>query len=122
MLFPTSIVSIFISNAEGIDAVTAANNQEILARTPNALRWVFAVTPIIVVQLIGASYFQPIGKAIPALLLSLTKQGFFLIPLILILPPYLGVFGVWIAFPIADLLATLVTGYYLHKAVRRMLN
>ena len=122
MLFPTSIVSIFISNAEGIDAVTAANNQEILARTPNALRWVFAVTPIIVVQLIGASYFQAIGKAIPALLLSLTKQGFFLIPLILILPPYLGVFGVWIAFPIADLLATLVTGYYLHKAVRRMLN
>ena len=74
----------------------------------------------IVVQLIGASYFQAIGKAVPALLLSLTKQGFFLIPLILILPGYLGVFGVWIAFPIADILATLVTGYYLNAAVKRM--
>ncbi len=122
MLFPSEIVSIFISNSGNIDAQTAANNAEILARTPNALRWVFAVTPIIVVQLIGASYFQAIGKATPALLLSLTKQGFFLIPLILILPTYLGVFGVWIAFPIADTLSTLVTGFYLHKAVRRMLQ
>lgn len=122
MVFPIEIVSIFISNRGDVDSLTLANNAEILARTPNALRWVFAVTPIIVVQLIGASYFQAIGKAIPALLLSLTKQGFFLIPLILILPPYFGVFGVWIAFPIADTLATLVTGFYLHKAVRKMLN
>jgi len=69
--------------------------------------------------LIGASYFQAIGRAVPALLLSLTKQGFFLIPMLLILPPYLGVFGVWISFPIADVLSTVVTGYYLNKAVKK---
>lgn len=120
MLFPQQIVSVFISSSDNLDAKTVIDNAEILTRTPNALRWVFAATPIIVVQLIGASYFQAIGKAVPALLLSLTKQGFFLIPLILILPPYLGVFGVWIAFPIADVLATIVTGYYLNAAVKRM--
>ena len=120
MVFPAEIVTVFIGSSENLDAQTALNNAEILERTPNALRWVFAATPIIVVQLIGASYFQAIGKAVPALLLSLTKQGFFLIPLILILPTYLGVFGVWIAFPIADVLATVVTGYYLNAAVKRM--
>ena len=76
---------------------------------------------MIVVQLIGSAYFQSIGKAVPALLLSLTKQGFFLIPLILILPPFLGVWGVWIAFPIADILSTMVTGYFLNKEVKTKL-
>jgi len=119
MLFPSQIVSVFLSNSESLDAATLADNQEILRRTPSALRWVFAATPVIVIQLIGASYFQAIGRAVPALLLSLTKQGFFLIPLLLILPPFMGVFGVWVSFPIADVLATLVTGYFLHRAVRR---
>lgn len=121
MAFPEAIVSIFLSNSESLDAQTLADNAEILRRTPSALRMVFAVTPVIVVQLIGASYFQAIGKAVPALLLSLTKQGFFLIPLLLILPPFLGVFGVWIAFPIADTLSTLVTGFYLNKEVKQKL-
>ena len=119
MIFPTEIVSIFLSNSESLDAQTLADNKEILARTPSALRWVFAATPVIVIQLIGASYFQAVGKAIPALLLSLTKQGFFLIPLLLILPPFMGVFGVWISFPIADVLSTIVTGFYLNKAVKK---
>lgn len=121
MIFPAEIVSIFISNNEGLKAETIANNAEILRRTPSALQWVFAATPVIAVQLIGASYFQAIGKAMPALLLSLTKQGFFLIPLVLILPQFLGVWGVWISFPIADVLSTIVTGYYLNKEVRRTL-
>jgi len=121
MIFPTEIVSVFLSNSDSLDAATLADNEEILRRTPVALRWVFAATPIIVIQLIGASYFQAIGRAVPALLLSLTKQGFFLIPLVLILPRYMGVLGVWISFPIADVLSTIVTGYFLHRAVKRTL-
>ncbi|MBX2828790.1 MAG: MATE family efflux transporter [Flavobacteriaceae bacterium] len=119
MIFPAEIVSVFLSNSESLDAETLANNDEILRRTPAALRWVFALTPVIIFQLIGTSYFQAIGKAVPALLLSLTKQGFFLIPLLLILPPFMGVLGVWISFPIADFLASTVTGYFLHRAVKK---
>lgn len=122
MVFAPNFVSIFISGREGQDADTLANNAELLKRTPNALRWVFAATPVIVIQLIGASYFQAIGKAVPALLLSLTKQGFFLIPLILILPTFLGVWGVWISFPIADVLSTIVTGYFLNREVKKMIK
>jgi len=110
MVFPEQITAIF------------TNDETVIRDTPNALRWVFLVTPLIAVQMIGSGYFQAIGKAIPALLLTLTKQGFFLIPLILILPKYYGIFGVWVAFPIADLLSTIVTGWYLNREVRRTLK
>lgn len=103
LIFAKPIVSVF------------TNDADVIAETPNALRWVFAATPIIALQLIGAAYFQAAGKAIPALLLTLTKQGFFLIPLVLILPNYFGIFGVWVAFPIADVLATIITAYFLRK-------
>ena len=120
MVVPDFFVSWFISNSNA-DAQGIADNKVLIERTPNALRWVFAATPVIVIQLIGAAYFQAIGKAVPALLLSLTKQGFFLIPLVLILPTFLGVWGVWISFPIADVLSTIVTGYYLKKEVKTKL-
>lgn len=109
MLFPTTIVSIF------------TQEEAILEQTPSAMRWVFAAVPIISLQLIGAAYFQAIGKAIPALLLTLTRQGFFFIPLILILPVYFGEIGVWISFPLADVISTIVTGYFLNREIKATL-
>lgn len=91
------------------------NDPQVIEDTPGALRWVFAASPIIAVQLIGAGYFQAAGKATKALMLTLSKQGFFLIPLVLILPQFFGIFGVWVAFPIADVLSTIVTGLFLRK-------
>ena len=121
MLFAESFVGVFISD-KAIEANNIRDNIALLERTPNALRWVFAATPVIVIQLIGCSYFQAIGKVTPALLLSLTKQGFFLFPLILILPTYFGVWGVWVSFPIADVCSTLVTGYFLRRAIKHDLT
>jgi putative MATE family efflux protein len=97
------------------------NDASVLESTPQALILVFAATPIIALQLIGAAYFQAVGKATPALLLTLSKQGFFLIPLVLLLPNYFGILGVWIAFPIADFLATVVTGYFLQREMKTKL-
>lgn len=121
MLFPAEIAGLFLSHKPDMSEVEMATNAFVLENTPAAMRWVFAATPIIALQLIGAAYFQAIGKAIPALLLTLCRQGFFFIPLILILPNYLGELGVWISFPIADVLATLVTGYYLRKEINSTL-
>ena len=90
-------------------------------QTPLALRFVFMALPIIGIQLIGAAYFQAIGKAKPALLLTLSRQGFFFIPLLFLLPPYIGIDGVWLSFPIADLLSTLVTIYFLNRSIRKEL-
>ena len=107
MIFPETITRIFTTD------------QDVIAQTPNAMRWVFAATPIIALQLIGAAYFQAIGKATPALLLTLSRQGFFFIPLILILPKFYGELGVWVSFPISDVLSTLVTAYFLNREIRR---
>ena len=109
LIFAKPIVAVFTTDPLVID------------QTPEALRWVFAASPIIAVQLIGAAYFQAAGKAKKALLLTLSKQGFFLIPLVLILPNFLGIFGVWIAFPIADILSTILTGYFLKKEMNTKL-
>ena len=94
----------------------------VIEGTPGALRWVFAASPIIAVQLIGGAYFQSAGKATKALLLTLSKQGFFLIPLVLILPHFFGIFGVWVAFPISDILSTLLTGIFLKKEMTEELK
>lgn len=61
------------------------------------------------VQVLSSSFFTAIGKVLKGLLLSLTRQVFFLIPLILILPLWLGIFGVLLAGPIADFIAFVVS-------------
>lgn len=121
MIFPAEIAGLFLSSRPDLSAKELAMNAFVLEHTPAAMRWVFAATPIIALQLIGAAYFQAIGKAVPALLLTLSRQGFFFIPLILILPNYLGELGVWISFPISDVLATVVTGYFLRREVKNKL-
>jgi putative MATE family efflux protein len=95
---------------------------KVIEDTPGALRWVFAASPIIAVQLIGAAYFQAAGKPVKALMLTLSKQGFFLIPLVLIMPQFFGIFGVWVSFPIADVLSTIVTGIFLKKEMNTHLK
>ena len=108
MAFPEAIVSVF------------TQDEAVLRDTPWAMRWVFAAIPIIGIQLIGSAYYQAIGKATPALLLTLTRQGFFFIPLVLILPKFFGELGVWISFPIADTLSTVVTAYFLWRETRNL--
>ena len=110
LLFTDQIVAVFTAD------------ETVLAQTPNALRWVFAASPIIAIQLIGAAYFQAAGKAKKALFLTLSKQGFFLIPLVLILPNFFGIFGAWIAFPISDVLSTIITYYFLNREMKTHLK
>ena len=118
MSFPAEIADLFLSDKTDLPEAELLTNAFVLEHAPLAMRLVFAATPIIALQLIGAAYFQAVGKAVPALLLTLTRQGFFFIPLILILPNFMGELGVWLSFPIADVLATLVTGWYLRKEIK----
>jgi putative MATE family efflux protein len=108
--FPGAIARLFTSDVALID------------ETPKALLYVFLATPVVTAQLIGSAYFQAAGKALPALALTLLKQGVFLIPLVYILPKFFGLNGVWFSFPVADVLATLVTLLFLKSEVRKHLN
>ena len=98
------------------------NDATLLEKTPDAMLIVFLVTPIVTMQLIGSAYFQAAGKAMPALLLTLLKQGIFLIPLAYLLPIYYGIDGVWWSFPIADTLATIITVLVLKREVSKNLK
>jgi len=98
------------------------NDTALLDASPMATRIAFVATPFITLQLIGSAYFQAIGKPIPALFLTLTKQGFFLIPLILILPGFWGLNGIWIAFPIADTLSAILCYYFLIREANKTLQ
>jgi len=106
MLFPEVITKWFTTDVDVINM------------TPNNMRLAFAAVPILALQLIGAAYFQAVGKALPALILTLTRQAIFFIPLMYILPLYFGELGIWIAFPISDVLSTVVTAYFLHREVK----
>lgn len=109
MLFPETITKLFTSDAD------------VIRETPSNLRWAFAAVPILALQLIGAAYFQAVGKALPALLLTLTRQAIFFIPLMYILPLYFGELGIWMSFPISDVLSTIVTGYFLNREIKKTL-
>ena len=118
--FATTVFTLIFYFSEEIVTVFTDENK-ILNDTPSAMRWVFAATPIIGIQLIGAAYFQAIGKAMPALLLTLTRQGFFFVPLLFILSNKMGVFGVWLSFRLEELIATIVTGIFLHRGIKKII-
>jgi len=70
--------------------------------------------PLYGIQHLIVSYFTSLGKAKEALLLNLFKQLIFLIPLILILPEIVGIYGLFLAIPTADFL-TIGISIYLYK-------
>ncbi len=74
-----------------------------------ALRLIILLTPLIGFQMIGAGYFQALGKALQAFVLAIARQILFLLPLIFLLPHFLKLDGIWLAFPVADILAVGVT-------------
>jgi len=78
------------------------------------------IVPLIGIQMIGAAYFQAVGKARPAFFLGLSRQFIFLLPMMVFLPLAFGLWGVFVAFPAADFLSSLVTGLWLWKDVRAL--
>ncbi len=108
MLFPGFVMGIF-----------SRDNVLIETGIP-IMRILIAVLPVIGIQIVGATYFQAVGKALPAAILSMSRQILFLIPLVLVLPLFLGLTGIWITFPIADLLATTLTSIWFLKEVKTL--
>jgi putative MATE family efflux protein len=96
------------------------NDPQLMALTPPAVLIVFMATPIISLQMIGAAYFQAVGRAIPALLLTLSRQTLFLIPLVLLFANVWQIDGVWYAFPVADALSAIVTTWFLQREIRNL--
>ncbi len=74
--------------------------------------------PLIALSIVGTNYIQSIGKAKVAMVLSLLRQVILLIPMIIILPKFLGIDGVWFAQPVSDIIAAIITSVILFKDIR----
>ena len=77
------------------------------------------------VQLLSSNFFAAIGKPVRGVLLSLTRQVFFLVPLILILPLFFGLDGILYAAPIADFIAFVTSAAVMRRelcALKKMEN
>lgn len=85
------------------------SDEELLNYSVEGMRIVMATFPIIAFPIVIGNFFQSIGKAKKSIVLSLSRQVLFLIPLLTILPNFLGIKGVWWSIPISDTIATLLS-------------
>lgn len=74
------------------------------------------------VQLISANFFSAIGKPLKGVMLTMSRQVLFLIPLMLILPLFFGLDGILYAAPISDSLAFLTSIFFIRREFKNMDN
>ncbi len=86
--------------------------------TVNGLKKYTLALPILSVAIVGTNYIQSIGKAKEAIFISLLRQLILLIPLLIIVPKFIGLDGVWIAQPISDAISTIIVAVVLVKEIR----
>ncbi len=127
-------VAIFITSSIGfLFSIVAFTFPEFLLKMfttdPNllqissqALRIIISTMVLLGLQTCGTTYFQAIGKSIPSIFLGMSRQFIILIPLVLILPRFFGLIGVWFAFPSADILASLITGIWMMVDIKKMMK
>lgn len=102
-LFPSLIASLFTKD-EGLIRLSS-----------DGLRIVMLMFPLVGFQMVATNFFQSIGMAKKAIFLSLMRQLIFLVPALLILPSFFQLSGVWASMPLADFLATIVSGIVLYN-------
>jgi putative MATE family efflux protein len=107
VFFPEDVASLFTKDAELIKAASTG------------LKIVLTFFPLLGIQMVTANYFQSIGKVDKAILLSLTRQVLFLLPLLLFLPSIYGVLGVWYSLRTADVLSSIVASAFLIRQYRK---
>ncbi len=66
-------------------------------------------------QIVITHFFQSIGKAKVSIFLSLSRQLLFLLPILLILPRFFALDGVWFSLPCSDLIAAVVAFIIMRK-------
>lgn len=89
-----------------------------IAAAVNALKITTISFWMVGFQIVSTNFFQSLGMAGKAIFLSLTRQVIFMVPLILILPGFWGLNGIWAAFPISDSVATVVTALMIWYQIR----
>ncbi len=101
MIFPAQLLGFF------------SNDPEFIRKGVLPLRIIVTMFPALGFQFVGGTFFQAIGKAMPALVITLARQLVFLVPAIIIFPLFWGLNGIWYSWPFSDLMDFIVTGIFI---------
>ena len=96
------------------------NDSELIALASHAAKRIFLALYLMGFIMVGSLTFQSVGKATQSFVTAISRPFLFLIPLIFILPQYLDVDGVWLAFPISDGLTFILTAILLIPQIREL--
>ncbi|MDD2480744.1 MAG: MATE family efflux transporter [Lutispora sp.] len=107
-LFPTQIIGIF------------SDDPQLIELGAKGLKRFLIFWPIVGFQVVSSSYFQAVGKAKQSMFLSLSRQVIILIPMIIILPKFLGLIGLFTAGPVADLVSSILTAIFLFYELKHL--
>ena len=111
LTFPDQLISFFVS-----DPIEYAKILPVARR--GLILWHICL-PILAFQIISSNYFQATGKPVIGTFLSLSRQLLILAPLLLIIPRFFGIDGVWYAVLTSDILSTLMTAIFLRRDLRK---
>lgn len=89
---------------------------ELLSDTVRILRIIISVFPIVGVYYVAIYFYQAMGQGAKSLLLSIYRQIVIFIPLIFIMPQFFGLLGIWLSFPISDVISSITGVFYINRA------
>ena len=81
---------------------------ELIKGSIKAIQIIMMMYPFIGCQMVITNFFQCIGKVKISIFLSLSRQLLFLLPLLVLLPNFYGINGVWASMPTSDLISVVV--------------
>lgn len=93
---------------------------ELIRQAIKAIQINMMMYPIVGFQMVVTNFFQCIGKVKISIFLSLSRQLLFLIPLLVILPKFFNLDGVWASLPFSDFLASLVAAIIMITYMQRL--
>ncbi len=115
----TTICFIFGMFFPKLAAGIFTHDEQLVDLSARALRITTLVFPIVGFQMIATNFFQSLGMVRKSVILSLSRQILFLLPLLYILPRWSGADGVWASFPISDTLSTVLTIFLLGRLFKK---
>ena len=119
----TSVIGVVLSVILGVFArsITGVftSTPEVVATATIILRALVLSLPFVGGQMLSTVTVQALGKALPALFLSISRQGLFFIPLLLILNALFGFGGFIYAQPATDALMLIVSSFILSGILRK---
>ena len=114
MLFPQYVAALFVEGGN------SAADKAMIDVVEQGLSIAMIMFPLVGFQIVAGGFFQYIGRAPMAMLLSATRQLLFLLPLLLTLTPKFGAVGAWMSMPIADSASVLVAATLLFIQIRKL--